>query len=412
MNRFFHSSFVIAMSAGATFWFSASAFAESRTWTSSDGRKLQGEIVSLSDGQITLKTDRGDFEFPLSRLSEDDQAWAREWQEKRMAPTGDQDAKSDDKSPGDFENLKLGEWPNSIATEFDVDSIEIVKEDKDAGEFIYRSPHFEFKSPLRLSKTVVMEFSRIFEATFEFARTMPIGLGPEPWGDGYYPTKLYATRNDYLGDGGMEGSGGMFVYSWRGNEILTSVIKVPLTNLGVEYTGTRFIVDHDRESSTLIHEIAHQMTGRWLPLVPTWFSEGLAETISTQRYDKGRFTLTSMDRSIREAITRYTGNDREFDMLNLERLMTISGKEWADELASGFGGRINYPSANVLFYYFLRLEGEGNGATLVDYMKALAGGMKEEEARTEILMKGKSYEELQEAVADAWRSEGLRLSFR
>ena len=56
-------------------------------------------------------------------------------------------------------------------------------------------------------------------------------------------------------------------------------------------------------------------------------------------------------------------------------------------------------------------DGNGDGAALVDYMKAIAGGMKEEEARAEILMKGRSFEELQEAVADAWRSEGLRLTF-
>lgn len=403
------SVFLLAALAVALFPFPS--IAETRTWTSTDGRELQGEILSLEGDLITLKTDRGNFEFPLSRLTEADQTWAKEWKEKAMAAPADEASSGGDKTVGNFENLKLGEWPNSIAADFDVDAIEIVKEDKDAGEYIYRSPHFEFRSPLRLSKTVVLEFSRIFEATFQFAKEMPIGLDPEPWGDGYYPTQLYASRNEYYADGGMEGSGGMFAYSWRGDEILSSIIKVPLPNLGVEYTGTRFVVDHKKRSDTLIHEIAHQMTGRWLPLMPTWFTEGLAETISTQRYDNGRFTITSMDRSIREDVTRRSGNDREFAMLKLERLMTISGEEWAADLASSRGGQVNYPSANVLFYYFLRLDGNGDGAALVDYMKAIAGGMKEEEARAEILMKGRSFEDLQEAVADAWRSEGLRLTF-
>lgn len=384
------------------------AMAESRTWTSSDGRTLEGEILSLEGDLVTLKTERGNFELPLSRLSEPDQAWAKEWKEKRMA-TPDTGA---DKTVGDFSNLKLGEWPNYVSADFDVDAIQIVKEDKENNEYIYRSPHFEFRSPLRLSKTVVLEFSRIFEGTFQFAKTIPIGLDPQPWGDGYYLTHLYATRDDYFADGGMQGSGGMFSYSWRGREILSSVIKVPLPNLGVEYTGTRFIVDHKKRSDTLVHEIAHQMTGRWLPLMPTWFKEGLAETISTQRYDNGRFTLTSMDRAIREDVTRRTGNDREFDMLRLERLMTISGEEWAAELSSGVGSGVNYPSANLLFYFFLRLEGDGKGTNLVNYMKAISEGMAEEEARGEILMQGKSFAEMQEAVATAWRSEGLRLTFR
>lgn len=384
------------------------ASAESRTWTSSDGRTLEGEILSLEGDLVNLKTERGNFELPLARLSEADQAWAKEWKTKNMAPP----AEATDKTPGDFTNLKLGEWPNSVAADFSVDAIQIVKEDMENNEYIYRSPHFEFRSPLRLSKTVVLEFSRIFEGTYQFAKTIPIGLDPEPWGDGYYLTQLYASRDDYFADGGIQGSAGMFSYSWRGREILSSIIKVPLTNLGVEYTGTRFIVDHKKRSDTLVHEIAHQMTGRWLPLLPTWFTEGLAETISTQRYDNGRFTLTSMDRAIREDVTRRTGNDREFTMLNLERLMTISGEEWAAELSSGMGSGVNYPSANLLFYFFLRLEGDGKGTHLVHYMKAISEGMAEEEARAEILMQGKSFAELQDEVATAWRSEGLRLTFR
>lgn len=44
-------------------------------------------------------------------------------------------------------------------------------------------------------------------------------------------------------------------------------------------------------------------------------------------------------------------------------------------------------------------------------MKALAEGKKEEEARVEILLGGKSFAQLQEDVADKWRSEGLRLEF-
>ncbi|MCB1065312.1 MAG: hypothetical protein KDN20_20640 [Verrucomicrobiae bacterium] len=408
-------SLSLILAAGLFLVLPANLSAESRTWTSSDGRALEGEILSLEGDQITLKTERGNFEIPLSRLSEADQTFAKEWKEKKMAATpGDEPEKGGggNKELGDFENLVLGEWPTSVSADFEVDAIQIVKEDKDTNEYIYRSPHFEFHSPLRLSATVVREFARIFEATFEFTKAMPIGLAPEPWGDGYYLTKLYADKATYYADGGIEGSGGMFSYSWRGREILKSVIKVPLTNLGVEYTGTRFIVDHKKRSDTLIHEIAHQMTGRWLPLLPTWFTEGLSETVSTQRYDGGRFTLTSMDRSIREDVTKRTGNDREFSMLNLERLMTISGQEWAADLTRPGGSSTNYPSANVLFYYFLRLDGDGKGTNLVNYMKAIAEGMKEEEARQEILMAGRSYAELQEDVESKWRTEGLRLTFQ
>ncbi|MBL9151880.1 MAG: hypothetical protein JNK37_05330 [Verrucomicrobiales bacterium] len=395
------------------------ALAESRTWTSADGRTLTAELLAVEGDQVTLKTERGNFQLPLSRLSEPDQAYAKEWKAKSVAPPTSAPAPGSpagggdtDKSLGDFANLKPGVWPNAVSADFEVDQIEVVKEDKDAGEYVYRSPHFEFHSPLKLSTTVVREFSRIFEATFEFMKAMPIGLSPKPKEGGHYFTQLYDSMDAYYGAGGVPGSGGMFSYSWRGSEVLKSEIHVPLTSLGVEFTGTRYIVDHGKRSDTLVHEIAHQMTGRWLPVLPVWFKEGLAETVSTQRYDSGRFTLTSMDRAIREDVTERTGNDREFTMLNLETLMNLTSEEWAAALQERTGGAVNYPSANLLFYYFLRIEGDGKGSSMIEYMKAIAAGTPEAQARGEILMRGKTYAEIQDEVAKGWRSQGLQLTFR
>lgn len=382
------------------------ALAEDRTWTSTDGKTVTGSVIALEDGEISLQSGDKVFKFPLSRLSEADQEFASKWKEdaeKEMAESAS--------FLGDFRDLEIGVWPTDVSAEFDVDAIEIVKEDAGAGLYVYRSPHFEFESPLRLSKSVVREFARIFEASFEFAKIIPIGLNPQPSKGGFYTTKLYETKEDYYADGGMEGSGGMHTYTYRGDEILSSMIKVPLTNLGVEFTGTRYIVDHKKQSGILIHEIGHQITGRWLPVLPTWVKEGLAEFISVQPYDNGRFRLTQLDRAIRDDIAGMSGSDKEFTMIGAERLMKISGDEWASELASGKGS-INYRSANVLFYYFLRLDGEGKGERLVEYLKALSAGTAEETARDEKLLAGRTFEELEESIAQAWRGSGLRLTFQ
>ncbi|MEM7144335.1 MAG: hypothetical protein AAF591_04325 [Verrucomicrobiota bacterium] len=395
---------------------------ESRTWTSSDGKTVEGTLLAYDGDEVTLLTERGEFKLPLSRLGAEDQEFVKAWKEGSAGGEGeamDPDLAAKERSnkgsellTDPLDEVELGVWPKFVVAEFDVDEIEVVKEDEVAGEYIYRSPHFEFLSPEKLSTSVVREFARIFEATYEFARAIPIGLNPEPWKDGYYQTKLYGSNRAYQEDGGMAGSGGMFSYSWRGREIVKGIIKVPLSNLGVENTGRRWIVDHGKRSDTLTHEIAHQMTGRWLPIMPVWFKEGLAETISTQRYDNGRFTLTSMDRGIREDVTKRSGDDREFSMLGLEKLMNITSQQWSADLASGQGGRVNYPSANVLFYFFVRLDGDGKGTNLVNYMRAVAEGMDEVQARQEILMADRSYEQLEEDLAKAWRSEGLQVTYQ
>ncbi len=397
-----------------------------RTWTSSDGKTIEGTIKGLEENILKLETDRGLFEVPLERFSEEDQLFAREWakNEAAMAAENSKTDPAENMAPvlGAFDDLKLGEWPQYVTDELEIDLIEEIEgsdakaevgdeEETETGElFIYRTPHFEFRSPDRLSKSVVREFARIFEATFNFVDQMPIGLAPMPSANGYYITKLYMSTDDYYADGGMAGSGGMFSWRRRGNE-MSGVIKVPLSNLGVEYTGTRFVVDQNKRSTTLTHEITHQVMMRWLATpMPTWLSEGIAEFVSSQNFDNGRFKLSSMDRAVSEEITR--GQGRDFRMVGAEKLMNISSAEWASELASGFGGQ-NYNSASALAYYFLRLDGNGDAAYLVEFLKALVSGDKKamEEAQSEFLLRGRSYEELEKDIAEAWRSEGLKIEF-
>lgn len=417
----------------ASFLLLTNAAAESRQWTSSDGKKITGSIIELDGETVKLETDRGIFDLPLSRFSEADQAFAKEWAEKKeemAAQVDKEDGKKTAKEVGDFEDLQLGEWPQYVTADLEVDKIETVEGeelaaileetsgesgdgdgDKDGELHVYRTPHFEFHAPDRLSVSVVRDFARIFEATFQLIDQMPIGLAPSPSTNGYYQTKLYMTKDDYYAGGGMAGSGGMMSWRRRGGE-MSSLIQVPLPNLGVEYTGTRFVVDSQKRSTTLTHEIAHQVMMRWLMTpMPTWLSEGIAEVVSCQDYDNGRFKLSSMNRAIAEDVTR--GQGRDFTMLNLETLLNITSKQWAAELAEGNGGA-NYRSSNVLAYYFLRLDGEGDAANLVEFLKELTSAKRDglSELQEKHLMRGRSYEELQEELAKAWRSQGLKIEFQ
>ena len=49
-------------------------YAESRTWTAVNGKEVEAELVSNSDGQVTLKLKSGKvFRVPLNKLSKSDQ---------------------------------------------------------------------------------------------------------------------------------------------------------------------------------------------------------------------------------------------------------------------------------------------------------------------------------------------------
>ncbi len=372
----------------------------SRIWTDVNGKEVEGAILGLEDNQIRLKTAQGTFEFSIDRLSEADRDFARQWKADQAKPAAENP--KGDKGLGNFENLKLGEWPDLVEAELDVSEIEELGEV--ASRYVYRSPNFEFRSSERLSRSVVREFSRIFEATFRLVKEMPLGLDPRPSGEGYYLTYLYGSMSEYAMNGGPPGSGGFFRHSPD-----EQYIGVPLQSLGVRSTGTRFIVDHDRESDTLVHEIAHQVMYRWLPVTPVWLTEGIAEVVSSQGFSSNRFRLTSMDRAIKDAVTRGRGDT--FYMTRPSSLMTMSHEEWARDLTTSRGS-MNYSSANLLAYYFMRLEGEGNGKAMVDYLKALSEKTPEDEARDTHLLKGRGYEELEGDVLEAWRGLGLKIEFR
>lgn len=294
-------------------------------------------------------------------------------------------------------------WPSKVKTSFSSADIKTISETKREG-YIYRSPHFEFHSPFRLPHRAIREFSLIFEATYDLAKAMPIGLDPQPGGNGYYITELFETKEDYFAAGGPIGSAGAF-YPFSGK------ILVPLPSLGVVRTQNNVKITRGAASDTLIHEVTHQVMMRWLPLIPIWMGEGFAEITSAQPYESGLFNLSRMSKAVRVSTGRGPGAGRAFEMIPLQELMNISSQSWSAAVSAGEGLQ-NYHSASLLTYYFLRLDGDGQGKRLNNFINAKLKGGGLGNTEEQYLLDGRSYEELQKDVAKAWREEGLRISYR
>ncbi|MDF1850486.1 MAG: hypothetical protein P1U85_06625 [Verrucomicrobiales bacterium] len=60
------------------------ATAESRTFTSADGKTMEAEIVSATNVEVTVKLDstQRQVRFPIAMLSEEDQAYVLKWGEE------------------------------------------------------------------------------------------------------------------------------------------------------------------------------------------------------------------------------------------------------------------------------------------------------------------------------------------
>jgi len=57
--------------------------AESRQWTSSEGNKIDAELVDFDGTTVTLLMKGRNYRIPIGKLSEGDQTWLEDWKENR-----------------------------------------------------------------------------------------------------------------------------------------------------------------------------------------------------------------------------------------------------------------------------------------------------------------------------------------
>jgi len=381
-----------------------------RQWTSTDGKKVEAAMVGLEGDSVKLKLRTGPVvAVLLTRLSAEDQAFAKE-AKPASAPTAAQPSLATPGKPGaaglyDAEKT----WPRTVAVA-DISPVTVVKEDVGSKEFIYRSEHYEFRCDSKLGANVVREFNRLFEATHLLNCKLPLDLKPKPEpGQEYFVAQLYTSKADYMANGGIPGSAGVYQSGKK-------ALSVPLSSLGVKMVGSRVSLEKskDEDNATLIHETTHQMMNHWLRHLPVWYIEGSAEYVSILKYDHGRFSLAGVDDRLRAFLQRRGADGKNFTMLDLEELTTLNGATWAMALGAGGQASQNYASAALLTYYFYHLDDKGDAAHLIAFLRAVenAKGKQEHEAAfKQHLMRERSFEALTTDVKKALRKAGLAIEF-
>jgi len=357
--------------------------------------EADGVKVRLANGSTVA--------IPLTRLSAADQTFAKD----QAAPTASTAAA-----------LPLGmpaasaTWPRSVALD-DKPVVTVVKEDADTKTFIYRSPHYEFQCDSKLGANVVREFGRMFEATYLINNLLPLDFKPQPEPlREFFLARLFTEKADYMKEGGIEGSGG--IYS-RGKKAL----MVPLSSLGVKMVGSRVSLENgnDQDNDVLIHEITHQMMNHWLNKLPTWYIEGSAEYVSMLEYNSnGRFSLSGLNRRVQNFARRrnYAGGGKSYTMIDLEELMTIESARWSAALGKGGSANENYGSAGLLTYYFYHLDDKGDAANMIALLREVQNVKTNEEEQAAVkkhLLRERTYAQLAEDVKKALRKEGLDISY-
>ena len=297
---------------------------DTRVWKDRSGRELEAGFLYLEKGQVGLRLPSGrEAAVGLDTLSQVDQDYVFQ------------------QSVADVFEFRPTEMPLQVKVEDSDISVS-------GGPSSYETKWFRFDNDETISRKFVQEAAQIFEATREAVQALPLGLKTSP-PDGLdkfraqFVTKAHFERflkNSPEIKAPKKIAG---VYDPK----LKSII-VPYDQLGARKTNGHMTLLKTSDTSTLIHEITHQVMHDRLPLAPIWFSEGFAEYMASIPYHDGMFDFEKASLGVKNRLRKRYGSHR-VKLPPLEYLLEMSRSDWKGQ--SG-----DYLSALVYTFYFMHLD--------------------------------------------------------
>jgi hypothetical protein len=368
-----------------------------RVWTDDKGRSVKAELLKIENNcAVLLLPDGREVPYPLAKLSKLDQAFVKKFglaEPNDVAP---------EKAPGDNFDAP---WPERVTFEGDPE-INTVEENADDRKFVYESANYRYNCDVRLSKSVVKGFAVMFEATHQFARELPLSIKGGEKKDGKYQIYLFEKEEDYFKAGGPPGSAGVFI----GGQ---NIVMVPLTSLGVRPVGSGYMLDRDKSSKTLPHELTHQLTPQqyYAEGARGWFTEGLSDYIAVSPYRSGSFNVRTNFKPIVEYVTAYGKKGNGGRAIGTD-IKLGSLKAFMLQPYSSFTGnpQVNYGCGLLITNYFFHMDRDEDAARIKKFLKALNAGKEGEEA-LDVLLDGQTWEELEADIAKAYSRKGVDFTF-
>jgi hypothetical protein len=369
-----------------------------RVWTDDQGRSVKAELLKVeNDCAVLLLPDGREIPYPLAKLSKLDQAFVEKF--GLAEPT---DGKPEE---GDVADNFDAPWPDRVSFKGDPE-INTIEENADEKKFVYESSNYRYNCDVRLSNSVVKGFAVMFEATHQFARELPLSINGGEKKDGKYQIFLFETEQSYIAAGGPAGSAGVFISG-------QNIVMVPLTSLGVRPVGSGYMLDRDKSSKTLPHELTHQLTPEqyYAPGAMGWFTEGLAEYIATSPYRSGSFNVKTNFKPIVEYVTAY-GKKNDGGRAIGTDIKLGSLKSFMLQPYASFTGNAqkNYGCGLLITNYFFHMDRDEDAARIKKFLKALNAGKQGEEALA-VLLDGQTWEELEADIAKAYSRKGVDFTF-
>jgi hypothetical protein len=377
-----------------------------RTWTDIQNRKIEATLVRADAQSVVLKLKDGrEVPFPLAKLSPADGEYVDTARAKLRILNDSPSDPSPEKTPSDATENFDQAWPDRIKFSEDPEIL-TVEENVGTKRFIYESANYRYVCDVRLAKSVVKGFAVMFEATHLYCRTLPLMLNGGKKTEGKHQILLFEQFDDYVKAGGPPSSAGVFMGG-------KGIVMVPLTSLGVRPVGSGYMLDRDKSSKTLPHELTHQLTPNCYYAEGSmgWFSEGIAEYIAVTPYRAGSYSVRGNLKDIIDYATGYGSKDMggralgtKIQLPPLESFMLQSYDNFLEQ------AQLNYGCGLLITTYFFHIDGEGDGKRIKAFLKALHTGTKGS-AALDILLDGRSFAELEADIVKGWGRKGIDFTF-
>jgi hypothetical protein len=342
---------------------SAQQLSRLRTWTDTQGRKVDAAFTGIQGDSVQLALKDGKIvPFPLAQLSAEDQAFVKS-QPAPAAPAA-MPPSEPVRLPPDKRS-----WPDKVEVSArTMEKLQLITEEPANRKYIYQTDSFEFFSQDKLAGSVMTEIARTFEATRLLVAALPWGIvckPPPPLER--YQAALYETREDYFNNGGPQNSGGVY-------DSGDKIFKIPFPSLGLERRGKTWFKNENYRNDTLVHEITHQMMHDYLRFLPKWVIEGSAEYTELMPYNAGTFRVGSHKTGIKDHISQNRQGDGAIDLGSIRQHVTMTRDQW-DNAASDTGiMRVLYFRSSLLVYFFNHLDGSsGKGEHFIDFFEGVYG---------------------------------------
>ena len=374
---------------------SFSAQVVARVWMSREGVEMEADLVKVEGDTVVLKirATGKELEAPITEFATKDQEYCKKIR--------DDQKKEEEKGNWD------APWPKNVSTPDDLEIIDVAG-NPDSGKFVYLSPHYEFVCDVRLTKSVVRSFAKLFEATHRSMEELPFNFqrALQGGGDKRHKILLFETKGSYIKNGGPPSSAGVYIGGRDGGKVM-----VPLTSLGVKPLGSGYTRDRKRSNKTLAHELVHQLTDYpyYSHGARGWFTEGLAEYVAVSQASGDRFSFQNNLDEIRDYATAYGKDGRGGRALGKEiSLPDLRGYMLQSYVSFTSNANFNYGMGMLITAYFIHMDDEGSRKNLVAFLKAAKKG-RSGEALLDVLRAGRTWEELAADISKSWRRKGVKI---